>query len=148
MLEHIASIPLLRNYCFCHSKEKQYFLEKIRLTSLSMIVIKRNFCLGTPPTERLERDVLSGIVRPRVGAFWSSGLKRWRPVRTEIDKTTKGSRIRDQDTQADRRASERASDEWVSDRQRDRQSDREASKQADRHRDRQKDRETGRQAGR
>ena len=107
-----------------------------------MIVIKRNFCLGTPPTERLERDVLSGIVRPRAGAFWSSGLKRWRPVRTEIDKTTKRSRIRDQDTQADRRASE-----WVSEWQTERQAVRQRGKQAGRQTQRQAERQRDRQAG-
>ena len=55
------------------------------------MVIKRNFCLGTPPTERLERDVLSGNTRPGAGGFGSSGLKRWRPVRTEIKHQHKGS---------------------------------------------------------
>ena len=78
---------------FVTPTNKNIFWQKIRLTSLSMMVIKRNFCLGTPPTERLERDVLSGNVRPRPGAFGSSGLKRWRPVRTEIEKTRPGYRF-------------------------------------------------------
>lgn len=72
----------IKIFALTQNKREQYFIE---LTSLSNTVTSRNFCLGTPPTERLDVDVLSEMILPGTGTFGSSGLKRWRPGRTEMN---------------------------------------------------------------
>ena len=63
----------IKIFALTQNKREQYFIEH---TSLSNTVTSRNFCLGTPPTERLDIDVLSEMILPGTGAFGSSGLKR------------------------------------------------------------------------